>query len=76
MLGDVLVLVIFAHAQPFSECLSLLDFDQCDLVLSGETLDDFNVVGFVAVLGENNPFGFQFLVFSFDGFADLVNALS
>ena len=52
----------------------MLDFDQCDLVLSGETLDDFNVVGFVAVLGENNPFGFQFLVFSFDGFADLVNA--
>ena len=76
MLSDVFVLVIFAHAQPFSELFSLFNFDQGDLVLGSKSLDDFNVVGFGTVLGENNVFGSKFVVFNFDGFADFVNSFS
>ncbi len=75
MLGDVFVLVIFAHSQPFSEGFSLFDFDQWDLVLSSEALDDLDVVGFVAVLGKNDVFGSELFVFGFNGFADFVDSL-
>ena len=75
MLGDVLVLVILAHAQPFSQSFSLFDFNQGDLVLSGEALDDLDVVGFIAVLGEDNPLGSELFVFSFNGLADFVDTL-
>ena len=49
MLDDVLVLVILAHVEPFSEGLSLLDLDEGDFVLGGKALDDLDVGGVVTV---------------------------
>jgi len=45
------------------------------LVLGSESLDDLDVVGLVAVLGEDDVFGFDFLVFAFQGHADFVDSL-
>jgi hypothetical protein len=43
--------------------------------LGSKSLNDFNVVSFITIFGKDNPFGFKFIVFSFDGFADFVNSL-
>lgn len=45
------------------------------LVLCGESLDDLDIVGLAAVLGEDDVFGLGFLVLGFDGFAHFVDAL-
>jgi hypothetical protein len=45
-------------------------------ILSGKTLDNFNIVSFSAVFGEDNVLGSNLLVFAFKGFADFVDTFS
>ena len=76
MFNDVFILVIFTHAEPFSQGLSLFDFNNWGFILSGKTFNDFDVVGVATVLGEDDVFSSDFFVFGFDGFADFVNSFS
>ena len=63
-------LVELALTNPLSEGLSLVDLDEGDLVLLGESGDQLLVDGVVAVLGEDA----QVAVLLVEGLADLVEA--
>jgi hypothetical protein len=45
-------------------------------VLGSKAFDNFDVVSFSAVFGEDNILGFNLLVFAFEGFADFVDTFS
>lgn len=75
LFGDIFVLIIFAHSKPFSQGLALFDLNDWDFVLSGKAFDYFDVVGFIAVLSEDNIFSSEFFIFSLNSLADFMNSL-
>ena len=63
------VLVDFAQTGPFAELLAIGDFDEGDVVLGAEGLNQTDVVLFVAAFGQDTQVG-VFAVEGFDGFTE------
>lgn len=76
LLGDILVLVIFADAEVLSESLSFLNLNDGDVVPLGEAGHQLDVFGLTAVLGEDHKLSLELLIGVLDGLADLVESLS
>ena len=66
------LLVVFALSEPLSELLSGLNLDEWDLVLLGKGGDELDVLGVVAVLGENA----EISVLSVEGLTNLVETFN
>ena len=66
------LLVVFALSEPLSELLSGLNFDEWDFVLLGEGGDELDVLGVIAVLGEDA----QISILSVQSLTDLVKTLN
>ena len=75
LLGDILVLVIFADAEVLSESLSFLNLNDGDVVPLGEAGHQLDVFGLTAVLGEDDVFSLELLIGVFDGLAHFVKSL-
>ena len=65
------LLVVLAVAEPLAELGAVLDLDHGDVVGLGERVDELEVLGVVAVLGEHAAHGFL----AVEGLADLVESL-
>ena len=66
------LLVVFALSEPLSELLSGLNLDEWDFVLLGEGGDELDVLGVIAVLGEDA----EISILSVQSLTDLVKTLN
>ena len=66
------LLVVFALSEPLSELLSGLNLNEWDFVLLGEGGDELDVLGVIAVLGEDA----EISILSVQSLTDLVETLN
>ena len=64
--------VVLAVAEPLTKLGAVLNLDHGDVVLLGEGVDELEVLGVVAVLGEDA----ELSVLAVEGLADLVESLN